>query len=220
MELVSRESVFEVITNLRSFRTCKSEVIPRKVLGKLIEAGRHTPSPGNVQSLEFIVVEDDAKKDSLAQITGDRRVYEAPSVVIIIADTDRLARRVGEDLSLESGSAEAAISAQNMRLAAAEEDIASCWLTGFDEATVSDNFAIPDEKSPMGVVALCYGDSYQDEQKSFGISDVVYYDEYEQQIRNFFDKMEWKGVREYRNAPDRRRKTLSEKIREKLNNIL
>ncbi|MFB6147817.1 MAG: nitroreductase family protein, partial [Candidatus Nanohaloarchaea archaeon] len=46
-------SVFDQVRELPSFRRARDEVIERKKVGKILEAGRNAPSPGNVQSVEF-----------------------------------------------------------------------------------------------------------------------------------------------------------------------
>lgn len=211
---------FDSIRNLSSFRKAKDETISRKIVGKILEAGRQTPSPGNVQSLEFIVVEDEHKQEMFADASGDERVEKAPTLVIVLADVDRMARRVGEHRAREFCSAEAASAIQNMRLTAWEEDIASCWVSGFDEQQVAGQFGIPNGKVPLGAVAFAYTDNPVEKPSRFGMNSVAYYDEYDNQIGSFFDGMEWKGIEENKKIYGKKAKGLKDKFRRKLRKFL
>lgn len=202
---------FESICELGSFKDCKDKTIPRKKIGKILEAGRQAPSPGNVQSLEFIVVESEEKKELLSDIIGDERLEHAPDLVVIVGDLHRMARRVGKNISHDCCNAEAACAAQNMRITAHEEDIASCWMTGFNEERVADLFGIPGDKTPLGVVALGFADDKFEKPTKFGMNQVCFYDEYDNQLDSVFDGFEFEGVIETREMLDKKSKGLVDK---------
>ena len=212
--------VFDAVRNLKAFRSSEDRVVPRDVIGRVIEAGRHAPSPGNVQSLEFIVVEDDRSLNFLADKTGDQRLEEVPTAVVVLGDLARMRRQVGPSGSEIACYSEAACAAQNMRLVAEEEDISSCWVTGFDQVAVKTHFNIPEEKQPLGVVALCFSDDEIESEERFGIGDIVFYDNYENRMRSNFDNIEWKGIDENRRIVSKRFAGLRSKIRKKLGDIL
>ncbi|MFB6292367.1 MAG: nitroreductase family protein [Candidatus Nanohaloarchaea archaeon] len=213
-------SIFEDITSLGTFRDCEDKPIPRKLMGMILEAGSNAPSPGNVDALEFIVVEDDEKREALARITGDDRIESAPDSVIIIEDYERMARRVEEDKCRDFCSAEAAVAAQNMRLVAKENGLASCWVGGFPEQAVQDEFGIPDGKIPMGVVILGYSDDSVPEEEKFKLNNICYYDFYDNQVTSMFDQVEWKGIREEKRIYGKKSSGLVSRFRRKLREIL
>lgn len=208
--------VFESARNLASFRECRDETIPRKSMGKILEAGRSAPSPGNVHSIEFVVVEGDHEKHKLEQIVGDRRVEEAPTAVIVIADINRMARSVGKQKSHEFSNAEAAVTIQNMRLTAADEGIASCWIAGFDHQVLGDKFGVPSGKEAVGVVIFGYSDNLVQQSDKFGLNEICFYDEYGNQITSAFDSLEWHGVKEARAIYGKKGRGLVDKIRRKV----
>lgn len=207
-------SVFDTINELKSFKTVGDKPIPRKTIGKILESGRQAPSPGNVQSLEFIVVEADQKKHVLADATGDERFENAPTAVIVLSDINRMSRKVGEHEAQDASSSETGCAVQNMRLTAREEDISSCWVTGFDKVSVSNSFTIPEEKVPTAVVSFCYANSEYEKPDRFGMNSVVFYDEYGSQIRNLFDNLEWKGFRDNKKAAKKKSKGIKQKLSE------
>ena len=207
-------SVFDTINELRSFKTGGEKTIPRKTMGKILESGRQAPSPGNVQSLEFIVVESEQKKHVLADATGDERFENAPTAVIVLADVDRMSRKVGKHEAQDACSSEAGCAVQNMRLTAREEDISSCWVTGFDKVSVSNSFTIPEEKSPMAIVSFCYSNSEYKKPDRFGMNSVVFYDEYGNQIANMFDNLQWKGFRDNKKTAKKKGASIKQKLSE------
>lgn len=213
-------SVFEAARNLASFRECRDETIPRKVMGRVLEAGRQAPSPGNVQSIEFIVVEGEQEKEQLEQITGDERVEQAPTSVIVIADVERMARRVGKQKCHEFCNSEAAATVQNMRLVAAEEGISSCWITGFDSQVLGDSFGVPSGKEALGVVIFGYSDHPVQESDKFSLNTVCFYDRYDHQITSAFDGFEWRGVEESKRVYGKKASGLVHKFRRKLGEFL
>ncbi len=213
-------TTFDSAVNLSSFEECRKEVIPRKIMGKILEAGRQAPSPGNVQSLEFVVVEDEDRRSALSESVNDGRIAEAPTTVILLADRDRMSRHVGEDLSHDFCNAEVACAVQNMRLVAAEEAISSCWVGGFDKYVVADQFSIPDGKEPLSVVAFCYTDDPVGRPQKFGLNSVCFYEEYGNQVGSIFDGFEFKGVREVNEIYGKKTKGLVDKVMRKLRKFL
>lgn len=206
-------TAFDLIQDLTSFRSCKDEVIPRKKIGKILEAGRHAPSPGNVQSLEFIVVEDENKKEFLENACGDKRVEQTPTVIVVLADIGRMARKVGDGFAREACNSEAACAAQNMRLVANEEGLGSCWISGFDEDLVAEQLNVPSGKQPLGMVLLGFTDDEVEKHSKFGLNDICFYDEYDNQVDSVFDGLEWKGIRENKEIYGKKAGGLITKIR-------
>lgn len=198
-------STFELIKNLRSFRSGTNATVKREQLGRVLEAGRFAPSPGNVQSVEFVIVESEEGKESLADCSGDHRVEEAGAAVVIVSDVERMRRRAGEK-SESLCVAEASCVAQNMRLVAEEEGLYSCWITGLDTDRASQILRIPDGKIPEGLVLLSVDGQRNKEERKFGMNEIAFYEEYGNQIESQFDELHWKGLtpgrRERRNRTD------------------
>jgi nitroreductase len=212
-------SAFESILDLTSFKVAKDEVIPREVLGKVLEAGRNTPSPGNVQTLEFIVVEDSHKRENLAHVLGDHRIAEAPVTVVVITDESRMERKVGGG-SEKFCMAEAATAVQNMRVTAQEENVSSIWRTGFDTDTVSDQFSVPGGKKAVATVSFAYTDEPVHSEPRFGMNEVVFYDDYGNQIKSVFDGVHWKGLKEEKKIYGKKFSGLFSKLKRKTREVL
>jgi len=61
-------SFYEIIAKRRSVRKFKEKNVPKKVLLRILDAGRWAPSAGNTQPWHFIVVTDANIKRRLAKV--------------------------------------------------------------------------------------------------------------------------------------------------------
>ncbi len=213
-------SVFDTTCDLSSFEKCRDEVIPRKVIGKILEAGRNAPSPGNVQSLEFIVVESDQKLEMLSDSVSDERVGEVSTAVIVLADLGRMSRKIGADMCYDCCNAEVACAVQNMRLVASDNGLSSCWISGFDSELVSEQFRVPEGKEALSVVIFGYTDEPIKPPQRFGMNSVCFYDEYGNQVGSVFDGFEFEGIKHSTEVYGRRVKSLVGEIKRKIREFL
>jgi nitroreductase len=79
--------LFEIIRTTRSMRRLKSDPVPPALIRQILEAGTCAPSGGNMQNWRFLVIRDQAIKDSVAQwyrkgwheVVGPRYRSGAPS---------------------------------------------------------------------------------------------------------------------------------------------
>lgn len=213
-------SSFESALNLKTFSKCRDETVPRKTVGRILEAGRYAPSPGNVQCLEFIVIESDDAVHKLEESTGDDRVSKAPTTILVIADIPRMRKRVGSSEARKACMAEAAFSVQNMRLVAHENDLASILVSGFDEDIVAQKFEVPDGRVPLMAVSFGYTDNPKTSEHKFRLNQRCYYDSYGRQIQSAFEGLEWKGIKEEKRIYGKKAKGLKDKLGRKLRKVL
>lgn len=213
-------TAFESSLNLKSFRTTRDETIPRKIVGRILESGRHSPSPDNIQSLEFIAVEDDNTLQFLSDEAGDDRIAEVPTAVVLVSDIPRMKRRLGSAQGEIAARKEAACAAQNMRLVGSENDLCSIWVSGFDEEAVSNELDIPSGKLATSVVAFAYSDNPVPQDKKFRMNQTTFYDSYGNQIGSAFDGFSWEGVRDESRVYGKKGKGLVDKLRRKIRKVL
>ncbi|MFP4229750.1 MAG: nitroreductase family protein [Candidatus Nanohaloarchaea archaeon] len=184
----------EDITGVKSFSSARDEVIDRKKMGRILEAGRFAPSPGKRQTVEFVVIEDSNTLKHLSSILGDSRIEEAPTSVVILGDPGRMSRTVKNPI--EACHAEVSAASQNMRILASSEGLCSNLYTGFDSDAVTELLNAPAEKEAFAVVSFAYSDRPVQPSDRFGMNEICFYDEYGKQVKSVFDGFEWKGVKE------------------------
>ncbi len=149
--------VFEAIINRYSVRGFRPDPIPTEIIEKLLEAARQAPSAGNLQPWFFYVVQDQTKREQLAQAAkGQRFVAEAPLDIVICVEPEVSATRYHERGANLYCLQDTAIAAQNIILTATAEGLGSCWVGSFDEDQASQILDIPSGRRPIAIIALGY----------------------------------------------------------------
>ena len=87
--------VTEAILKRRSIRKMKPAPVEREKIEKVLEAARRAPSWGNTQPWRFIVVQDKAKRQALAETAGGQpQVANAPVVIVCCGFMEALSRKM------------------------------------------------------------------------------------------------------------------------------
>lgn len=150
-------SLHELILSRRSIRQFLPKPIARDALEEIVNAGRLAPSAANRQPLEFIVVDEESKKDQvfpclkwagyIAPEGNPKPGQEPQAYVVVLVNTG--IREKG--FEWDSGAA-----IENMMLAAWEKGIGSCWIISIDKDSVTAALNIPAPYKVDSVVALGY----------------------------------------------------------------
>ncbi len=205
-------ATLEDFNSIKGFDSARNEVIERKKIGRILEAGRHAPSPGNVHTVEFVVVEDHEKLEHIANIVGDKTVEKAATSIVVLCDPNRMGQRV--DNEMEACFAEVSGSVQNIRILANSEGLCSNLIMGFDHTAMANLIDAPSSKIPLAVVSLAYSDRPTESSDRFGLNQICYYDSYGNQIQSVFDGWEWEGIREEREVYSKKMRGLYNKVRD------
>lgn len=117
------KNTLEIIETRRSIRKYNSDMVPKKIIEKIVKAGTYAASGMNRQPAIIIAVTNKELRDKLskmnAEIMGSNidPFYGAPVVLIVLADKTKPTYLY--DGSLVMG---------NLMLAAHELGIGSCWI--------------------------------------------------------------------------------------------
>jgi len=148
-------SIYGLIVSRRTIRQFKQVPIGRSLLEKIVDAGRLAPSAGNMQPLEFLVVDDDKIRRQIfpclrwaAYIAPDGNPKPGHEPMAYIFPLVNLSVREN-GYEYDVGAA-----MQNMILAAWEEGIGSCWLISLERANVAEILAVPEGYKIGSVLAL------------------------------------------------------------------
>lgn len=177
---MSYDDFLELVKKRRSFRRFKSDPVPEGIVEKVLEAARHSPSAGNSQPWEFVVVQDLATKRSITEsITSgyskirktDPTMYWAVAVqpylstapvLIIVCGDRRLEETYPVHLPREVLLRQSlAISIYTLQLAAASFGLATAWATmqtELRETQIRKLLGIPDVYTVDHIVPLGYPD--------------------------------------------------------------
>lgn len=137
-------------------------VEPEKI-ERCLEAARLAPSACNSQPWTFVVVDDPAIKNRLADLTADRWLplnhwtKQAPVHVVIVVEASKLASRIGGRMkNRDFPWIDLGIAAEHFCLQAAAEGLGTCMLGWFKEAQVKSLLEIPARKRVGLVITLGY----------------------------------------------------------------
>jgi nitroreductase len=142
-------SLVDSILTRRSIRRYEKRDIPEDVLVQILEAGRQAPSAINRQPVRFVIVKDPEVKKGLCNSIFNRFVNNAPLVIVGCADVNSL-------MTGKWAIIDAAITMQNMVIAAWILGAGSCWIGAFDEKKVKELLKIPEKWKVVALVTLGY----------------------------------------------------------------
>jgi nitroreductase len=132
-------NVSEVIKKRRSIREFRPEPIPEKILRKILEAARLSPSAHNAQNWKFIVVRDAEKRKKLAEAAGQDFIGKAPVIIALVSlEPDDIM-----SCDVPTYAVDLAIAGSYMTLQAWEENIGTCWIGAFSQSEVKKILGVP-----------------------------------------------------------------------------
>jgi len=147
--------VFEAIKGRRSVREFRSDSVDDKDLEKILDAGRSSPSAGNCQPWEFVVVKDEAVKQKLVRAAlGQSFLAEAPVVVVACANVPRTSSRYGRRGAELYCIQDTAAAVQNIHLAAYALGYGTCWVGAFDEESAAKAIKAPSGVRPLAMIPI------------------------------------------------------------------
>ncbi|MFP4117319.1 MAG: nitroreductase family protein [Candidatus Woesearchaeota archaeon] len=146
----------QVLTKRRSCKKYLDKMVPRELIGAVVEAGGMAPSAGDKQNWKFIVVRDKEKRDQIAKLCRDQYWMAEAPVHIVICSVDSISRRLfgkrGELYSVQN----CALAAENILLASTDIGLGSCVVSALDEEGMANLLGVPDSARVQSVITLGY----------------------------------------------------------------
>jgi len=149
---VNPSTVFERRYSCRSF---DPSPLDQDTLEAILEAARWAPSGGNLQPWRFVVVLDLDRRLGLATAAhGQGFLGQAPAVITVCAVPEESVKHYGRRGRELYCLQDTAAAAQNILLAATEQNLGSCWVGAFDEAVAARVLELPRNWRPVALIAL------------------------------------------------------------------
>lgn len=168
--------VLKTIENRRSIRRFKDSPVEDETIELLLHAGVMAPSAGNLQARDFIVVRDKSVIEELGVAAWRQsQVRSAPVVLVVCANYPRSAAKYGERSELYAVQ-DATASVMNILLAAHSLGLGACWVGAFDEGSVSEIMALPEDVRPMALIPVGYPDESPSAPPRLSLDSVVHRD--------------------------------------------
>jgi nitroreductase len=158
----------------RSVRRYKPDRVPEKLIEQLLEAGRWAPSATNRQPWAFVVVQDQAILQQVAQHAAYyfirwAHVAEAPLLIILCGHRkSRIYRQyLHEDIGLAGG---------QIMLQAHALGLGTCWIGGLDRKAIAAILQVPDEWEIVGLLTVGFPAEEPRASTRKPLADIVHYD--------------------------------------------
>ena len=129
---------FETVKKRRSVRKYLPEPVPREMLEKIVAVGAEAPTGCNMQTKQYVIVDDDVVMDKLRPVSA--ALTGAPAAIVLLIEPK--AAKYGEFWMQDASAA-----MSNMLLAAVAQGLAACWVEGAvrrDEDRLRKMLAVPD----------------------------------------------------------------------------
>lgn len=172
----STSSAEAAITNIMtrtSVRDYTDTPVSEATIDTLLRAGMAAPTAGNKQPWKFIVVNERAILDSLAQGNW-RPAAKAQAAIVVCGDTTNTFPGEGKDYWVQDCSA----ATENILLAAHAVGLGAVWCGCYPISErvemVKTTFAIPDSIIPLSVVMLGYPTGPQEPKDKYKPENIHY----------------------------------------------
>lgn len=166
--------LYDVIRDRRSIRRYQDVPVAREKLERVLDAARLAPSWKNQQGSKYIVVSDKEKIQKIGeQLEGNPAqpaFQTAPYVLIVCGQVEQSGDMEDKQYYL----VDAAISMQNLVLAATAEGLGTCWIGLFKEKAIKDILGIPADWHMVAMTPLGVPDQAPKPRPRQELTDMVY----------------------------------------------
>ena len=136
-----------------SIRQYADKPVEAEKINYLLEAARMAPSAVNRQPWFFVLVQSEEKREQLQACYAREWFRQAPAYIIVCGDHQPSWKRPDGKDHMDI---DAAIAAEHICLAAAEQGIGSCWVCNFDVERCKREFRLPEEVEPVVLIPHGY----------------------------------------------------------------
>lgn len=148
---------FEVLKERHSIREFRDKEIEEEKIKKILEAANSSPSAGDLQAYEIILVKDKRRKEELASAAwGQSFISDAPVVLVFLANPARSGVKYGRRGETLYCILDATIACAYAQLAATALGLGSCWVGAFDDDAVKRAVGAKPNMQPVGILPIGY----------------------------------------------------------------
>jgi nitroreductase len=147
--------LFETIQARQSVRAYQSRGLEPDQLQAVLSAANQSPSAGNLQAYQILLIREKNLMLQLAQVTYNQDfLTQAPVVLVFCADVERSGAKYGEAGERLFCVQDATIATAYAQLAATALGLATCWIGAFDEQKVSRLLGVKPSLRPVAILPV------------------------------------------------------------------
>ncbi len=143
-------SLLDLVRMRQSERKYSSRPVPREIIERGLEAARLAPSACNSQPWTFLVVDDEAVKNRVAEAafsglySMNKFAAKAPVLLVVLTERSKYVARLGGQMrGVQYSLIDIGIACEHFCLQAAEDGVGTCWLGWFNERAVRKVLDLP-----------------------------------------------------------------------------
>jgi nitroreductase len=146
---------FETIHARQSVRAYQAKAIEPTQLQAILSAANQSPSAGNVQGYEILVVRDAATIRSLAKASFNQTfIAQAPIVLVFCADPTRSSAKYGAKGEQLYCVQDATVATAYAQIAATALGLATCWIGAFPEKDIAKLLELRAGLRPIAILPI------------------------------------------------------------------
>lgn len=177
--------ILDIITSRRTIQHFLPKFVSWESIAKIIDAGRHAPSSGNVQNWKFIVVAEPELKQAVAKAAYEQyEIVSAGVLMVVCAEPEKAERYYGVQGERLYTIQNCAAAIQNMLLEAHSLGLGSRWVGAFNSDELKSLLQIPDEVDPQAIVAIGYPQEIPAKPPKYPLEAVVYFHSWRGKMRD------------------------------------
>ena len=158
---------FELVNLRQSVRKYSTKAVDNELIEKCLENARYAPSASNSQPWHFIIVNESALIQKVAQATITQKLInnftlQAPALIVIVVEKPTvLTQFAGWVKKRDFAWTDLGIVAEHICLQATEIGLGTCMVGWFDEKKIMELLNIPNSKRVGLVITLGFpADNY------------------------------------------------------------
>lgn len=172
----------DIITTRRSVRGFTDEPVSKETILKLLEMARWAPYA--TPCWRFVVVEEQERKEQLAQDARQAWIATAPAIIVVGADTQGFSERLGWRWDAYKFRGlfyiqDTAAAIQTLMLAAVDMGLGTCWIGSFNEGDVAKTVAFPAGIRPVALIPVGHPAKPQQKDTRGPLEEIVSWEKYE-----------------------------------------
>jgi len=147
------KNFLELAKKRYSVRNYLDKPVEEEKLNYILECGRIAPSAANYQPWQIFVIRNLEMRAEIATTYDRDWLIQAPVILVFCGDHNQGWKRSDEK---DHTDIDVSIIIDHITLAAAEQDLGTCWICNFDTKKCSEILHLPEHLEPIAYLSLGY----------------------------------------------------------------
>jgi nitroreductase len=167
----------EAIEKRHSVRRFTSKKPNWRHIIEAIDAARLAPSAGNIQTLKFILVDDDKLIKKIATACQQDFISDSHFLVVFCSDVNQC-ERMYDERALRYAKQQAGAAIENFLLKITELGFATCWVGAFYDEEVKEILKIPGNIDIEAILPIGIELGKEKQKKKKELSGIMFFNSY------------------------------------------